>query len=528
MNQSEIRSFVLEAIGTQSAKYCDWIAVWLSAGVKAVAIAQLDGTIISQWPKCKERLQPLLIENVAQQEPLYVANRPIGSLCIFGELPPSARSHLAADAKLLSIILTMESESRAMTEDIIQHQDQMMALYQLAQQTRGHSTLEESMKVLVRIMTRSLDTEDAFLILHDQEGGEEVAISPPSSSRELIWTKLVDRLPERRVNDQWRLTAKDELLEPFGSELRNVLIRKAAVHKGTVLYLGVANKQSDMFRGPDVKLFDTIAGPVVTIIKNMILHRETLNQARIQTEMDLAKKIQMSLLPQQTPQFPGVEVAARSLPASEVGGDFYDFTFNESLLSFCLGDVSGKGMGAALFMAMLRTVLRGKATEYTSSAAPGEILDHANAQLYTDFSEIGMFATVFQGQYNIQDHTLYFANDGHAPVIYRSHCGLAKMLEADNPPLGILPYHDQSFRTLPIGIGDIIVIASDGITEAEQSDGEMFGYNRLLELIDEHANSSANELLETIFTAIENFAGEEAQSDDQTVVVVKRTNYCEN
>lgn len=524
MKLSEIQLLLDGTMENYGCQHREWIDLLLSTGPEAVAIAQLDGTIIAQWPTDQTQGQTLHGDNATAVEPLFVTGRQIGTLCVYGNTQPCVRIQLAASAKLLSMILAMESETSAMTEDIIEHQDRIMALHMMAQRAQHQNSLHRSMQGLAQIATRSHHTENGFLVLQYPDGSVLSVDYPRNSARKELWPRLVNQLPNVQQDGQWHLTSKDEIIQQLDPNLKNALIRKLMVTQDTALYMGVANKQAATFKSGDIKLFDTITGASVVTLRNSLLHAESLQKERIQTEMDLAKKVQMSLLPKQTPRYPEIEIAARSLAASEVGGDFYDFSHNGDLLSLSLGDVSGKGMGAALFMAMLRTVLRGKAAEQTCDAAPGEILEQANAQLYEDFSEIGMFATVFQGQYNVKNNTFHFANDGHAPVIYRPHGGKARMLVADNPPLGILPDHSQAFQSLLIRSGDVFLIASDGITEAEQENGDMFGYDRLLELIDEHAHLSANQLLETIFKTVCEFSGEKVQSDDQTIMVLKRKN----
>ena len=247
-----------------------------------------------------------------------------------------------------------------------------------------------------------------------------------------------------------------------------------------------------------------------------------LAQARIQTEMELAKQVQIHLLPQHTPELPGIALAAQSRPASHVGGDFYDFVVSVNhLLSLTFGDVSGKGMPAALLMAMLRTVLRGKSKEMTA-AEPAWLLSVTNESLYNDFSDLNMFATVFVAQYDPHHHLLHYANDGHAPVIFRPVHGHARLLAADAPPLGMLPINLAESYQLALEPGDLLVVASDGFSEAERSGGEMFGYDRLLHFVDQHAACGPSELLQRLFETVDSFSSGYLQADDQTALILKR------
>jgi sigma-B regulation protein RsbU (phosphoserine phosphatase) len=326
------------------------------------------------------------------------------------------------------------------------------------------------------------------------------------------------------TKEQWLLQQEDTLLTALNIPMRNLLAKRIPVRRDTSLLLGAANKYDGDFQAPDLKLFSTIAEPAAANLENALLHQEMLVQTRIQTEMDLARQVQMRLLPQRTPALAGIELAAQSRPASHVGGDFYDFvTGNEPILTLMLGDVSGKGMPAALLMAMLRTVLRGKAQEMTTPA-PERLLGNTNESLHHDFSEVDMFATLFVGQYDWRCHRLYYANDGHAPVIYRPVQGPARLLEADAPPLGLLPVNLAEQYTLDFQPGDILIITSDGFSEAEDQQGELFGYERLLQLVDDFATADAAGLIQQIFTTVDQFTGDHPQADDQTLLVLKRTN----
>jgi sigma-B regulation protein RsbU (phosphoserine phosphatase) len=351
-----------------------------------------------------------------------------------------------------------------------------------------------------------------------------LAVYPEEQWSDGWWPALLERFEHGATKEQWLLQQEDTLLTALNIPMRNLLAKRIPVRRDTSLLLGAANKYDGDFQAPDLKLFSTIAEPAAANLENALLHQEMLVQTRIQTEMDLARQVQMRLLPQRTPALAGIELAAQSRPASHVGGDFYDFvTGNEPILTLMLGDVSGKGMPAALLMAMLRTVLRGKAQEMTTPA-PERLLGNTNESLHHDFSEVDMFATLFVGQYDWRCHRLYYANDGHAPVIYRPVQGPARLLEADAPPLGLLPVNLAEQYTLDFQPGDILIITSDGFSEAEDQQGELFGYERLLQLVDDFATADAAGLIQQIFTTVDQFTGDHPQADDQTLLVLKRTN----
>jgi phosphoserine phosphatase RsbU/P len=489
---------------------------WADLGASAFYLTDQANKVLIQWPPFPPA------RHATFAAPIFINGQPVGKLHVCGTHTTVAQLRLATDAQMVSDILQLEYELERMTTDIIDQQDQLMALHQLAQITRVHHDLKRPLIALAQITAHLLKTEYAFIALQREQQPPLLAGHPQENWSEEWSNALLKLFENGGTKQQWLFHQHDSLLASLNSSMRNLLIKRIPVRPGTYLLLGAANKIDGDFQAPDLKLFSTIAEPAAASLENAILHQEMVDQTRIQTEMDLARQVQMHLLPQHTPSLPGIELAAQSRPASHVGGDFYDFiTSNEQILTLTLGDVSGKGMPAALLMAMLRTVLRGKALEM-HKPAPEQLLGNTNEYLYSDFSEVDMFATLFVAQYDYRCHRLYYANDGHAPVIYRPAHQPAYLLVADSPPLGVLPMNLAEQHSLEFQPGDLLVITSDGFSEAENNAGEMFGYDRLLELVDTLATASAATIIHTMFATITAFTGDHAQSDDQTLLVFKR------
>jgi len=491
-------------------------AAWLGDGAQALYLTDSEEQLIAHWPRFQTA------RAADWTVPITVNGYQIGRLQFCGALSPTVQQRLAFDAQMISGIAQLEFELEKMTTDIIDQQDQLMALHQMAQTTRVYGDIRQNLVDLAHKIAQLLKTEHAFAALAAQDQELLLGAYPEAAAENAQWPPLIQQLQGEATRGQWLLQKHHYPLNELQMPLRNLLVKKIPIRPGIDLLLGAANKVQTDFQAPDVKLFSTIAQPAGVNLENAILHQEMLAQARIQTEMELAKQVQMHLLPQHTPQLPGLALAAHSRPASHVGGDFYDFVVsNNQLLSIAFGDVSGKGMPAALLMAMLRTVLRGKSKEM-ARAAPAWLLRETNESLYNDFSELNMFATVFVGQYDTQQHILHYANDGHAPVIYRPVQGQAYLLAADAPPLGMLPMSLAEAQQLTFAPGDLLVVASDGFSEAERSGDELFGYDRLLHFVDQHAACNPLELMRRMFEAIDTFSSGYAQGDDQTVLILKR------
>ncbi len=267
-----------------------------------------------------------------------------------------------------------------------------------------------------------------------------------------------------------------------------------------------------------------VVGAIETIrdITERILAEERL--ARSKAELRIAAEIQQSFLPEQIPRIEGFDVAALSVMAKEVGGDFFDvipfevIPLNSGVFGLLIADVSGKGVPAALFMALSRIVVRVNALWHRD---PSKIIWYAN-NIITQDSKAGMFVTLFYGSLSEKDRTLTYVNAGHnPPLLYRSRDGSMERLMPTGIFLGGLEDQEYGSRTAEIGPDDIAVLYTDGVTESINASEEMFGEERLKAVIRSHAKLPAKGLIEKILEAVTSFAGDEPQFDDITLMVIK-------
>ncbi|HOW04238.1 SpoIIE family protein phosphatase [Methanospirillum hungatei] len=240
---------------------------------------------------------------------------------------------------------------------------------------------------------------------------------------------------------------------------------------------------------------------------------------RKRSEMLVASKIQQSIIPASFPVPEGFDIAAITIPALEVGGDFYDiFSRHDTSVTLVLADVAGKGVPAALFMALSRTIIR-ILTRWPGS--PAGIIRSSNSIFIEDSGSVS-FVTLFFGVLDAQSCILRYVNAGHnPPVLYRAERNLST-LEPTGPVIGLLDDPDYSEGSVTLSPGDVLVIYSDGVTEAMDPDGKLFTEERLYEVIQQHHLSSAEGLMQAIVLAVRTFAGTAPQSDDLTLIVVKR------
>lgn len=242
----------------------------------------------------------------------------------------------------------------------------------------------------------------------------------------------------------------------------------------------------------------------------------------IEHELDIARKIQQGIVPTIFPAFPGhdeFEVYGKMVAARHVGGDFYDFfLLDDHRLGFVIGDVSGKGVPAAIMMAVSRTLLRAVAQQVGSA---GECLSRVNNILRNDNDE-NLFVTVFYGVLDIATGRLEYSNGGHNPPYVVSKGGeLRAMGGASGIVLGVIEGGPYSSETISLDHGDVVFLFTDGVTEAMNAEEEFFDDERLVAILQGHRGEALSELLAKVYCEVEAFAGGAPQSDDVTVLAVR-------
>ena len=247
----------------------------------------------------------------------------------------------------------------------------------------------------------------------------------------------------------------------------------------------------------------------------------TANKERIESELRIAQAIQMGMLPKSFPAFPerdDIALAAKIVPAKEVGGDLYDFFIENEKLYFMVGDVSGKGIPASLVMAVTCRLFRSVASYHDK---PEEILTSLNDSL-SDGNESNMFCTAFLGILDLKTGHLDYCNAGHnAPLVISSNGNVSAMEVEPNLPLGLFsgfPYQGQETK---LEIGTMLYLFTDGVNEAENNEKEQFSDERLVSLLKANADIAPKEIVEMTFAEVERHADGANQSDDITVMCIK-------
>ena len=289
-----------------------------------------------------------------------------------------------------------------------------------------------------------------------------------------------------------------------------------------LLNLGPHLSEQD-YSTDDRLLLNNLAIQAAPAVRVAQLVREQQAQARtrerIEQELRVARLIQQTLLPKDLPAIPGWRLSARYLPAREVGGDFYDFLyFEDGRLGLVIGDVTDKGVPAALVMATTRSILRSAAQSLIS---PSQVLERVNDSIYEDIPP-KMFVTCLYAVLDPATGRLQYANAGHDLPYRRYNSGGVSELRATGMPLGLMPGMSYEEKETLLAPGESILFYSDGIVEAHNAAGDMFSFPHLMELVGKHADAAT--LIDFLLEELAVFTGHDwEQEDDVTMVTLQRS-----
>lgn len=391
-------------------------------------------------------------------------------------------------------------------------------------------SLERILELIVRKCVKHFRAEQGAVMLFDPKDEEkpfhtmirradvtECALPYRLDSQLMGWMiKYRQPLLANDLQSDPRFNVDREKDQPIRSVLSVPLLFKGRM----IGSLNVFNKQgAEGFTDADKRLLTIIGSESAQVIESARLYEEEQALQLMQKEMKLAYQIQVGLLPQTAPEIAGYDIWGKSIPARDVGGDHYDFIHvGEHRLVICLGDVSGKGMPAALLAANLQATLR---AQILQGMGPKECLEQSNTHLLRSMNP-DRFVTLFYAELDSSTHRLSYSNAGHnRPFLFRE-AGDVSRLGTGGVALGCMDKVSYKDDHVVLGPGDMLVIYSDGITEAINERQEMFGERRLLQTVEENRAESAKDLVERLIRTVSQHTGELPQTDDMTAVVIKR------
>jgi phosphoserine phosphatase RsbU/P len=400
----------------------------------------------------------------------------------------------------------------------------MQALIRAGRELAGRMPLEHLFELILNLSVETVGAARGALII--LENGElqvratlGAGLRISSSVREIVLQERRSLLVHDALTDRV-FSGRESIVQ---QQIRSILAVPLQTEERVIgmIYLDspfLVHK----FKSEDLSLLTVMANIAAIRIEHARLAQiEQAEKIRAQ-ELEHAALIQRSILPNQFPAFPHrteFELHAAMVPAKEVGGDLFDFfMIDDDHLGFVIGDVSGKGVPAALFMAVSRTLLRATARHEPS---PGECFTHVNATLLEQ-NVSSMFVTLFYGVLDLRSGELQFASGGHNPAYIFSANGTLRALAGKSGPLlGI--FEGVQYRTITDRLepGEGILLYTDGVTEARSKDGEFFGDERLEKFILDHAAKDAQELTRSLQRAVEDFSAGTPQFDDITVLALR-------
>jgi len=245
------------------------------------------------------------------------------------------------------------------------------------------------------------------------------------------------------------------------------------------------------------------------------LEETTTVKERMESELRIARNIQMSMVPSVFPDMEGLDMYASMTPAKEVGGDLYNYLHNNDKLYFCIGDVSGKGVPASLFMAETTRLFRTLASQ---GMTPAEIANHMNAEL-AENNEQGMFVTMFICRYDLKQRRIEYCNAGHNPPVIGNAKGQFAFLDVKetNAPIGLWPDLDYVGEEMELLSGSMMLFYTDGLNEAENSRQEQYGEDRIISLLTSLASNSSQDIVEALKADVNQFRDGAEPNDDLTL-----------
>jgi len=269
----------------------------------------------------------------------------------------------------------------------------------------------------------------------------------------------------------------------------------------------------------DLRLLSIIAAQSGQFIRNSQLQEEALEKKRMEQELVLARRIQLSLLPEKEPVGFGLDVATYFSPAEEVGGDYYDyFPLRDQEIGIVIADVSGHGSPAAMMMTMVKGVLHSIINTFTSA---DRALHEINSIL-TRILPKDIFITMLFLVFDIKKKILHFSNAGHNPLFFYTHkTRSSEMVQLPGCALNIVPMSTFKEKKISLNTGDLIFIYTDGVTEAVDEKMEMFEENRLVEVVEKNVSQSSNTIIEHVKKELVTFTGKKPQADDILMIAIK-------
>jgi sigma-B regulation protein RsbU (phosphoserine phosphatase) len=514
------------------------------------AYERLMNVLYSDGPVIRKPSDPIWITGVVagyEQDysglaaPLRVGDQPYGVLTLAHSTPGRYGHEAQAMTATFASYAAVAIENTRLYDTAQEQAYASAALLQVAQAVVSLNDLDEILGTIIRIMPILVGVERAALYQWDAEKNlyhpsQQYGLS--EEDEKTFWNRSFAP-GEFAFLDSCRSETgmcACQLDEQRGLQAWISLDPNQEVHlgnPGTFLFAVPIAVKGDLygvmlieeapgglrFRARRLEIITGIAQEAALAIQNDLLQKEMVVRERLETEVQLARQIQQTFLPESLPQFENWELAARWKTARQVGGDFYDvFDLPDGRLGLFIADVADKGVPAALFMALTRTLVRAAVTE---SVSPAEAMKRVNDLLIPDTRQ-GMFVTAVYAVLDMEANELTYVNAGHNPPLWIKQDGTIERLTRTAIALGVVTGEPVEQRTIKLESCDNLFLYTDGLTESFDAGGEFYGEGRLLEAIRSTPCSTASDLLDAVEKSLLNFVQDMPAADDLTMLVLRR------
>jgi sigma-B regulation protein RsbU (phosphoserine phosphatase) len=484
--------------------------------------------------------QPVLLNDVTASEvyvevnpevrselavPLIAKNRLIGVMDIESEQADYFRPEHLRLLTLTASRIAQAIENARLYARVSRQAQTLTVLNEIAAELTSILDLDPLLERIGQLLRRLIDYQMFSIMLLDEKG--EMLItryawrfgSAQTPARSLPVTSGLVGAAVR----EWRLVnvpdvRKDARYVAMNPETRSELV-VPLFHKGRIIgVLDLEHTRTGFFNEEHERMLTTLAAQVAIAIENAQLYQAVRTQeAQLERDISMAREVQLRLLPSVAPTWTNADMAVRFLPARTIGGDLYDFVhYGPGRMAIVLGDVSGKAAPAALYAALVSGIMRSAAQQRLE---PARMLATLNDTIQERKLE-SQYVTMLFALWNDDSRTLQVANSGAVqPILCRQ--GHSSTVRAEGFPLGLFPnasYDELNVATEP---GDVIVFFSDGILDAENEQREMYGPERLAELLCSRGEQSAQEIADAILNDVSRFQGEQERFDDETIIVLR-------
>ena len=477
--------------------------------------------------------------------PLRVGDQPVGVLTLAHSTPGRYGHEAQAVTTTFASYAAVAIENARLYDSAQEQAYASAALLQVAQAVVSLNNLDEILGTIIRIMPILVGVDRCVLYLWDDEKSaccpyeeygllEEdeltfwerefpLGVSPLLDAAHHKGRLLAVPADETMTLQDWiNFEALDENAENeiLVSDRQLLLAVPLLIKNDSFGVLLVQEAPGGLrFRARRLDIINGIAQQAALAIQSDRLQDEMVLRERLETEVQLARQIQQTFIPQTLPILSGWDLASRWRTARQVGGDFFDvIELPGGGIGLFIADVADKGIPAALFMALTRTLVRAAVTETES---PAKALRRVNDLLIPDTQQ-GMFVTAVYAVLYPESGKLVYANAGHNPPLWLNRKGKAERLTRTGMALGVLEGEKMEERNIKLRSGDTLLFYTDGLSEAFSPGGDLFGEERILAALQADIEKSAERILQGIEASLDEFVGDEAQSDDLTMLLLRR------